>query len=115
MKTRLGALVLALVLMLAMIPAVGAQSPAYQASFTTSITYQNVETEDSSIQIDFYNESSATPIQLSQPDLAGGAWVLRSSSGTSTALTTAFRGSAVLAQTAVSWQRWCKCLRAATR
>lgn len=95
MKTRLGALVLALVLMLAMIPAVGAQSPAYQTSFTTSITYQNVETESSSIQIDFYNESSATPIQLSQPDLAGGAGA-SIFVGNVNGVNPAFRGSAVL-------------------
>jgi hypothetical protein len=95
MKTKLGALVLALVLMLAMIPAVGAQGPAYQTAFTTSITYQNVSNANSSIQIDFYAENSGTVIPITQPDLAGGAGA-SIFVGSINTINPSFRGSAVL-------------------
>jgi hypothetical protein len=95
MKTKLGALVLALVLMLAMIPAVGAQGPAYQTAFTTSITYQNVSDASSSIQIDFYAENSGTVIPVTQPDLAAGAGA-SIFVGSINTINPSFRGSAVL-------------------
>lgn len=95
MKTKLGALVLALVLMLAMIPAVGAQGPAYNTAFTTSITYQNVSSQSSSIQIDFYAENSGVVIPITQPDLAGGAGASIFVGGIND-ISPAFRGSAVL-------------------
>lgn len=95
MKSKLGALVLALVLMLAMIPVVGAQGPAYQTAFTTSITYQNVEAQSSTIQIDFYGEGSGVAIPITQNDLPGGAGASIFVGSIST-INPAFRGSAVL-------------------
>jgi len=52
-----------------------AQAPAYQTSFTTSITYQNVDTAaTTSLHILFYADAtSTTPIDITRPNLPAGA------------------------------------------
>lgn len=70
---------------------------AYSTSFTTSITYQNVDTLDAtSVQIYFYpNPDSTSPIIITRPTLPAGA-------GTSlfignlTEIDQGFRGSAIM-------------------
>jgi hypothetical protein len=92
------ALVLALALgVLGIMPAAAQTVPAYQTSFTTSITYQNVDTADATaVQIYFYPApDSTTPIIIDRPTLPAGA-------GTSlfignlTNIATGFRGSAIM-------------------
>ena len=73
--------------------AVRAES-GYQASFTTSITYQNVGTAAATISITYYTETG-TQIPFSPPNLAAGA----SSSvfaGNVSNLAAGFQGSAIL-------------------
>jgi hypothetical protein len=92
------ALVLALALgVLGIMPAAAQTVPAYQTSFTTSITYQNVDTADATaVQIYFYPApDSTTPIIIDRPTLPAGA-------GTSlfignlTNIATGFQGSAIM-------------------
>lgn len=74
-----------------------ASAQAYVTSFTTSITYQNVDTQDAtSVQIHFYaSPDSTTPIVIDRPALAAGA-------GTSVSIGSLgdidpnFRGSAIM-------------------
>ncbi len=65
------ALFIALVLAVASVGVAGAQS-AYQTTFTTSITFQNVGTQPATIQFQFYNQGSSTPVVVTRP-LAAGA------------------------------------------
>ena len=71
------------------------QAAAYGTSFTSSVTYQNVDTISAAITINFYPESSGTPILISRPDLAAGASTSVYVGGI-TELGTSFNGSAVL-------------------
>lgn len=98
-KSRFVAVLLALVLMMSIASGtVSAQSPAYNTSFTTSITYQNVGSSSADITINFYTENSSSPIAINRPPLAAGA-------GTSVfvgninEINPNFRGSAVLSST----------------
>ncbi|MCC9077584.1 hypothetical protein FKZ61_015895 [Litorilinea aerophila] len=50
-----------------------AQDPAYNTQFVTSITYQNVGTGTATIQFQFYNEKSDTPITVTRTLNAGAS------------------------------------------
>jgi hypothetical protein len=79
------------------VPSAVAQNPAYQTSFTTSITYQNVDTSaTTSLVILFYpSPTSTSPISITRPNLPAGA-------GTSVFIGTLgeispnFRGTAIM-------------------
>ena len=95
MKTRLFALFSVIAILLSMVGAAPAQAAAYGTSFVTSITYQNVGTAAATIMIDFYAESSATPISIPMALLNPGA----SSSvyvGGLSQIASPFKGSAVM-------------------
>lgn len=75
---KLGALLLALVALFALVPAsfVSAQGPvnnSLDTQFTTSITYQNVGSATSDIQLLFFSQETGTPITVPQEDLEAGA------------------------------------------
>lgn len=74
MKARLSvfAIVLALLVTFAPMRAANAQAPAYSTSFTTSITYQNVGANSSSVTVTFY-DSAGTAFAAPQAALAAGA------------------------------------------
>lgn len=60
-------------LVLALVTAMTAfASTAYNASFTTSITYQNVSENDASVAFSFYPQNNGTPITVNR-DLPAGA------------------------------------------
>ncbi len=95
MKKRWLALLATVVLLSMIVPSV-VFAQAYQTSFTTSITYQNVGTESASIVVEFYDSPNATvPIVITRPALAP----LASASlfvGGLTEVASGFRGSAVM-------------------
>ncbi len=95
MKTKLFALFSVMAILLSMVGTAPAQAAAYGTSFVTSITYQNVGTAAATIVIDFYAESSATPISIPMAALNPGA----SSSvyvGSLSQIASPFKGSAVM-------------------
>jgi hypothetical protein len=95
MKVRLITLFSIVAILMSMVGAVPAQAAAYGTSFVTSITYQNVGTAAATIMIDFYAESSATPISIPMAALNPGA----SSSvyvGGLSQIASPFKGSAVM-------------------
>ncbi len=95
MKTRLLAFVSVVVLLLGLIPA-AVMAQAYNTSFTTSITYQNVGTADATIVVQFYpSADSTTPIEISRPPLAPNASTSLFVGGL-TEIASGFRGSAVM-------------------
>ena len=67
---------------------------ARNASWQVSITYQNVGTTSSQVNMSFYEEGSSTPVNYDAGTLAGGAgaslWIGKVS------VADGFRGSAVL-------------------
>lgn len=77
-----------------------AQAPAYQTSFTTSITYQNVDTQDTTtLHVLFYADpTTTTPIDITQPDIPN----LKAGAGTSLyvgglgTISAGFKGSAIM-------------------
>jgi len=96
MKTRLLTILAILVIALAGV-AKPAQAQAYATSFTTSITYQNVGTADTTtLQILFYDSPTQTvPISITRPNLAMGAGT-SVSIGTLGTINAGFKGSAVM-------------------
>ncbi len=94
---KLRVMVVALVALLALVipMTASAQTPAYATAFTTSITYQNVGSASSTIQLQFYPENSGTAVTISQPDLAAGAGA-SIFVGSVSGINPAFRGSAIL-------------------
>jgi hypothetical protein len=70
---------------------------AYGTSFATSITYQNVGTAQATVQFQFYNENTATPVTVQRTIAAnaGSSLFVGGLSG-SEALPAAFKGSAVM-------------------
>jgi hypothetical protein len=74
-----------------------AQAQAYSTSFTTSITFQNVGTADTTtLQILFYAApDTLVPITITRPNLAAGAGT-SVSIGTLGEITPGFKGSAVM-------------------
>ncbi|MGE5221228.1 MAG: hypothetical protein ACM3PY_02250 [Omnitrophica WOR_2 bacterium] len=99
MKLRLVTLVTILAIAIAAavpIPAF-AQAPAYNTSFTTSITYQNVDTAaTTTLNILFYpNETSTSPITIARPSLPAGAGTSLFI-GSLSEIASGFHGSAVM-------------------
>lgn len=94
-KLLVGFLILALAFGVVGIAPAFAQ--AYTTSFTTSITYQNVDTQAAtSVQIYFYPEpDSTTPIIISRPTLNAGAGTSLFI-GSLTEIDQGFRGSAIM-------------------
>lgn len=96
-RIRKGSAILVLALLLTLALSVGAASAqsAYQTSFTTSITYQNVGAAAANVSLNFYDENSGTAINIAQDPLPASA-------GTSlfvgnvNQIDPSFRGSAVL-------------------
>lgn len=68
---------------------------AYGTSFTSSVTYQNVDASEAHITINFYPENNGTPITITRPNLAAGASTSVYVGGI-TELGTSFNGSAIL-------------------
>ncbi len=91
-------MIMAMIMVLASISLVSAQQPAYNTSFTTAITYQNVGTGDAHVSFSFFNEksASATTVTRTLPKGAGSSLNLSGLTG-SEALPANFLGSAVLA------------------
>jgi hypothetical protein len=96
MKTRLFTVLIILAIGLAGVTR-PAQAQAYTTAFTTSITYQNVGTADTTtLQILFYaTPTSTAPIVIDRPVLAAGAGT-SVSIGTLGDIDPGFRGSAVM-------------------
>jgi len=96
MKARLFSVLVILAIGLAGIT-MPAQAQAYTTSFTTSITYQNVGTADTTtLQILFYDSPTQTvPITITRDNLAMGAGT-SVSIGTLGDITPGFKGSAVM-------------------
>ncbi len=67
---------------------------AYNASFTTSVTYQNVGTGDAAVSFQFYPENSGTPITYNTtlPQNAGASLYM----GNVAAVSAGFKGAGVL-------------------
>ncbi|GIV67489.1 hypothetical protein [Caldilinea sp.] len=97
-KLRLNvAVIVAIALLIASFGVAAAQQPAYNTPFVTSITYQNVGTGTATIQFQFYNEKSATPINVTRTLNAGASDSMFVGGLTgSEALPSNFLGSAVL-------------------
>jgi hypothetical protein len=87
------ALLLALVGVVAAFGLASAQI-GYSTPFITSITFQNVGTADATVQFNFYNEKSASPITVSRPLPTGAGSSLFV--GSLSELPANFSGSAVL-------------------
>lgn len=95
-RTRLGALLTVLVLLIALtVGTVAAQNPAYTTSFTTSITYQNVGAESASISLVFYGADGAASSPVDRGQLAAGAGTSLFVGGLDQ-VGPSFKGSAVL-------------------
>jgi len=96
MKTRLFTIVIILAIGLAAFTQ-PAQAQAYTTPFTTSITYQNVGTADTTtLQILFYaSPTSTVPVTITRPNLPAGAGT-SVSIGTLTDIAAGFKGSAVM-------------------
>ena len=96
MKTRLFTILIILAIGLAAFTQ-PAQAQAYTAVWTTSITYQNVGTADTTtLQILFYASTSTTvPITITRPNLPAGAGT-SVSIGTLPDVTAGFHGAAVM-------------------
>ena len=96
MKVKLFSVIIILAIALAGI-ATPAVAQAYTTSFTTSITYQNVDTSATTLlQIHFYaSPTTATPITITRPTLAAGAGT-SVYLGSLSEITGGFRGSAVM-------------------
>jgi hypothetical protein len=98
--TKIFAIAMVLALVLSAFGAIKpAQAAARNLTWAVSITYQNVGNADSSIQIDFYPENTATPITFYP---LGATGKLKAGAGTSlyigsvTGIGSNFQGSAVL-------------------
>jgi hypothetical protein len=97
MKHKLFTLLLVLAIAVGVVGVAPAFAQSYTTSFTTSITYQNVDTLDAeAVQIYFYaSPDSVDPIIITRPTLPAGA-------GTSlfigqvTEISAGFRGSAIM-------------------
>ena len=98
MKFRVMRLALAGAILATALPisAVFAQQPAYQTSFITSITYQNVGTASTTVEFKFY-QGSDQPKTVSRPIAAGAGSSLSVGSLTGNeALASGFLGAAVM-------------------
>lgn len=97
MKHKILPLFLVLALALGVLGVLPAAAQAYNTSFTTSITYQNVDTADATaVQIYFYSApNNPTPIIIDRPTLPAGAGTSLFI-GSLTDINTGFRGSAIM-------------------
>jgi len=95
MKVKLVSILVALALVLAGV-ALPVFSQGYNTQFTTSITYQNVDTTPTSaLQILFYAAGSGTPIVIPRPNLNPGAGTSLFV-GSLSEISPGFQGSAVI-------------------
>jgi len=91
------AVLVAIALLITSFGIASAQQPAYNTPFVTSITYQNVGSGPATIQFQFYNERSGTPINVTRTLNAGASDSMFVGGLTgSEALPSNFLGSAVL-------------------
>lgn len=91
------AILVAIALLITSFGIASAQQPAYNTSFVTSITYQNVGPETATIQFQFYNEKSGNSINVQRTLNAGASDSMFVGGLTGTeALPLNFLGSAVL-------------------
>lgn len=91
------AILVAIALLITSFGIASAQQPAYNTSFVTSITYQNVGSGTATIQFQFYNEKSGTSINVTRTLNAGASDSMFVGGLTgSEALPSNFLGSAVL-------------------
>jgi hypothetical protein len=97
MNKKLLTLILVLAIAIGAVGIMPAAAQAYQTSFTTSITYQNVDTlQADAVQIYFYSDpSSTTPIIINRPPLPAGAGTSLFIGGL-TDISSGFRGSAIM-------------------
>lgn len=96
MKIKSTSLILIITLVFSFLfTATPVKAAAYGTTFTTSVTYQNVDTNPATITINFYPQNSGTPIIINRPDLAAGASTSVYVGGI-TELGTSFNGSAIL-------------------
>ena len=97
MKQKLFTLLLVMAVALGAVGIMPAAAQAYQTSFTTSITYQNVDTlQADAVQIYFYAApDSTTPIIINRPALPAGAGTSLFI-GSVTDISSGFRGSAIM-------------------
>jgi hypothetical protein len=97
MKVKLFTMFMILAIAFAGFAPSAAVAQAYNTSFTTSITYQNVDTAaTSSLQIHFYaSPTTTTPITIDRPSLAAGAGT-SIFLGSLTEIDSNFRGSAIM-------------------
>lgn len=95
MKNKLFGALVVVMMVVAMFGAAPVEAAAYGASFTTSITYQNVGASTATVSLEFYAEANGTPIIISRPDLepmAGTSIFV----GSLDDLAPGFKGSAVM-------------------
>lgn len=91
---RLRLILLSSIFALLVISGVAYAQVAYTASFTTSITYQNVSNSNANVLFQFYAENSGTPIEVSRtlPANAGSSLFV----GSLSEISPGFSGSAVM-------------------
>jgi hypothetical protein len=97
MKVKVFTILVILALAFAIISPSNVSAQAYTTSFTTSITYQNVDTAPTTVlNILFYaTPSTVTPITIPQPSLASGASTSVYVGGLAD-ITPPFKGSAII-------------------
>ena len=95
MKNKLLCALVVVMMVVAVFGASPVKAAAYGASFTTSITYQNVGADTATVSLEFYAEGSGTPIIIARPDLEpmAGTSIFVGSLGE---LAPGFKGSAVM-------------------
>lgn len=95
MKSLRIAAISALVSTLLSVGAAFAQDPAYNTSFITSITYQNVGTASANVAFQFYPQGNSTPTTVNRT-LNSGAGSSLFIGGNDVGLVAGFQGSAVM-------------------
>lgn len=97
MKRKTFTLLIILALAFGVLGVIPAFAQAYSTSFTTSITYQNVDTQEAtSVQVYFYPDvGSTTPIIITRPPLPAGAGTSLFI-GSLTEIDQGFQGSAIM-------------------
>ncbi|MFZ3069770.1 MAG: hypothetical protein WA110_01425 [Anaerolineaceae bacterium] len=95
MKIKILSVLVVVMMLVAGFGTSAVQAGAYTATFTTSITYQNVGAESANVSLEFYAENSGTPIIITRPALPpmAGTSIYVGSLGE---LAPGFKGSAVM-------------------
>jgi hypothetical protein len=83
------------ILMFALWPPISVSAESTTVNYTTTITYQNIDTTIAHVTILFYAEGSSSPISIARPDLAPGASATVSV-GAMGSGSSGFQGSAVV-------------------